>query len=118
MFSTPVNHILSELARDYSVAELRQMLEEKKKEARMLMEDSSSSVESGFGSQGDREADVDTEFQSGIGSKLKRKVNLWHQQTLQIESLKNKRMKSCVVTEVNGNEAPKRNDLGKPSKKK
>ena len=71
------------------MAELRQMLEEKKKQAKNMLEDSSS-VESGFGSQGDREGDVDMEFLPGIGSRLNRNANviLWHKQTLQIESLK------------------------------
>ena len=73
------------------MAKLRQMLEEKKKQAKNMLEDISS-VESEFGSQGDREGDVDMEFLPGIGSRLNRNanVNLWHKQTLQIESLKSK----------------------------
>ena len=71
------------------MAELRQMLEEKKKQAKNMLEDISS-VESGFESQGDREGDVDMEFLPGIGSRLNRNanVNLWHKQTYRLRVLK------------------------------
>jgi len=84
---------------DMSVAELQILLDQKKRKMRESR-DECSSLESGFCSQSSTGAgslddgDSDRELRSGIGQRLKRKVNMWHAKTLQLErEEKQKRLK-------------------------
>ena len=101
------NNSVSGIGHQFSVAELEMMLAEKKRKLNSFNEanqEECSSVESGFGSQGgsshDGDGEFDGDFQSGIGLKLKRKVNLWHRQTLKLED---KKIKPPIVPESRSN---------------
>ena len=101
------NNSASGIGHQFSVSELEMMLAEKKRKLNSFNEanqEECSSVESGFGSQGgsshDGDGEFDGDFQSGIGLKLKRKVNLWHRQTLKLED---KKIKPPIVAESRSN---------------
>lgn len=103
------NNSVAGISNQFSVTELEMMLAEKKRKLGSFNEanqEECSSVESGFGSQGgsshDGDGEFDGDFQSGIGLKLKRKVNLWHRQTLKLEDEKIKH-KPPIVEESGSN---------------
>ena len=90
------NNNTVELGMNHSVTELQMLLAEKKRQLDQKMRElegggeEASSEESGFGSLGGDEEQE--EFPSVIGTRVKRRVDLWHKHALEMES-RDKRLK-------------------------
>ena len=84
------NNNTVELGMNHSVTELQMLLAEKKRQLDQKMRElegggeEASSEESGFGSLGGDEEQE--EFPSVIGTRVKRRVDLWHKHALEMES--------------------------------
>jgi len=93
------NNNQAELSMDHSVTELQMLLAEKKRQLDQKMRELEgggeevSSEESGFGSLG---GEAEEEFPSVIGARVKRRVDLWHQQVQEVES-REKRLREDSV---------------------